>query len=81
MDIETDAAIQKSIREEFRDATCLTVAHRLNTIMGSDRVLVMADGQVAEFDTPANLLSPNFNKNKKPSMFASLVQHWDEGHQ
>ena len=48
--------------------------------MGSDRVLVMSDGKVAEFDTPANLLSPNFNKNKTPSMFASLVQHWDEGH-
>ena len=38
VDVETDAAIQRSIREEFADATCLTVAHRLNTIMDSDKV-------------------------------------------
>lgn len=38
VDVETDAAIQKSIREEFANATCLTVAHRLNTIMDSDKV-------------------------------------------
>ena len=39
VDVETDAAIQQTIREEFADATCLTVAHRLNTIMDSDKVL------------------------------------------
>ena len=38
MDVETDAAIQRTIREEFANATCLTVAHRLNTIMDSDKV-------------------------------------------
>jgi ABC-type multidrug transport system fused ATPase/permease subunit len=38
VDVETDAAIQRTIREEFAYATCLTVAHRLNTIMDSDKV-------------------------------------------
>ena len=41
--METDAAIQKTIREEFANATCLTVAHRLNTIMDSDKVQSMID--------------------------------------
>jgi ABC-type transport system involved in cytochrome bd biosynthesis fused ATPase/permease subunit len=56
IDNATDASIQEMIRENFRDATVLTIAHRLNTIMDSDRVLVLDDGRVAEFDTPQNLL-------------------------
>jgi ATP-binding cassette subfamily C (CFTR/MRP) protein 1 len=57
IDNETDAAIQEMIRENFRDATVLTIAHRLNTIMDSDRILVLDDGRIAEFDTPQNLLA------------------------
>ena len=56
VDAETDAAIQKVMREEFRKATVITVAHRLNTIMDSDYILVMSDGRAAEFDSPRNLL-------------------------
>ena len=74
VDIETDSAIQKSIKVEFAEATCLTVAHRLNTIMNSDKVLVMDDGQVAEFDSPSNLLS------NPESMFSSLVAQWEADH-
>jgi ATP-binding cassette, subfamily C (CFTR/MRP), member 1 len=49
IDNATDAAIQEMIRENFRDATVLTIAHGLNTIMDSDRVLVLDDGRVAEY--------------------------------
>ncbi|XP_055636687.1 multidrug resistance-associated protein 1-like isoform X2 [Toxorhynchites rutilus septentrionalis] len=57
VDLETDDLIQKTIRTEFADCTILTIAHRLNTIMDSDRVLVLDKGLVAECDTPQNLLS------------------------
>ncbi|XP_034237463.1 multidrug resistance-associated protein 1-like [Thrips palmi] len=68
VDLETDDLIQKTIREDFRDCTILTIAHRLNTIMDSDRVLVLDKGQVAEFDSPKNLLQD------KSSMFHSLAK-------
>ena len=67
VDAETDAAIQKVLRTEFAGATCITVAHRLNTIMNSDYILVMSDGTAEEFDSPSNLL-------KKGGMFRDLVK-------
>ena len=57
VDPETDLFIQKTIRELFKDCTVMTIAHRLNTIMDSDRVLVLEAGQVREFDEPHVLLS------------------------
>ena len=56
IDNATDASIQEMIRSNFQNATVLTIAHRLNTILDSDRILVLDDGRVAEFDTPQNLL-------------------------
>ncbi|KAG5890605.1 hypothetical protein JTB14_005118 [Gonioctena quinquepunctata] len=57
VDLETDDLIQRTIRTEFKNCTVLTIAHRLNTIMDSDRVIVLDKGQIVEFDTPANLLA------------------------
>ncbi|XP_065826757.1 multidrug resistance-associated protein 1-like [Oscarella lobularis] len=57
VDLETDDLIQKTIRREFADCTILTIAHRINTIMDSDRIIVLDKGQIVEFDSPANLLS------------------------
>ncbi|VVC94160.1 unnamed protein product [Leptidea sinapis] len=60
VDPQTDELIQKTIRHIFSSCTVLTIAHRLNTIMDSDRVLVMNKGEVAEFDHPYTLLlNPN----------------------
>jgi ABC-type multidrug transport system fused ATPase/permease subunit len=68
VDVETDALLQQMIRKNFRDKTVLTIAHRLNTIMDSDRILVLDSGHIAEFDTPKNLL-----KNKK-SVLSGMVE-------
>lgn len=56
VDVQTDKIIQETIRSEFKDKTILTIAHRLDTIMDSDRVLVLDKGEIAEFDSPENLL-------------------------
>lgn len=56
VDLETDDLIQKTIRTAFADCTVLTIAHRLNTIIDSDRVLVLDKGKIAEFDAPDSLL-------------------------
>ncbi|XP_077285788.1 multidrug resistance-associated protein 1-like [Arctopsyche grandis] len=56
VDLETDDLIQKTIRSEFSSCTILTIAHRINTIMDSNKILVLDKGKLVEFDTPANLL-------------------------
>ncbi|TBU41809.1 P-loop containing nucleoside triphosphate hydrolase protein [Dichomitus squalens] len=56
IDMETDAKIQATIREEFKESMLLTVAHRLRTIVDYDRLLVLDKGKVVEFDTPLNLI-------------------------
>ncbi|XP_069159719.1 multidrug resistance-associated protein 1 [Procambarus clarkii] len=56
VDLETDDLIQQTIRHEFRECTVFTIAHRLNTIMDSTRVLVLDNGVVKELDQPSALL-------------------------
>jgi ATP-binding cassette subfamily C (CFTR/MRP) protein 1 len=73
IDNATDASIQQMIRENFAGATVLTIAHRLNTIMDSDRVLVLDDGHVAEFDSPSALIAQG-------GIFASMVEKSKSAH-
>ncbi|KAL7422691.1 hypothetical protein Q5752_001982 [Cryptotrichosporon argae] len=68
VDFATDEAIQAAIRTEFKDSTLLTIAHRLSSVIDYDRLLVLDQGRVAEFDTPLNLL------NKHDSLFRSLCE-------
>lgn len=56
VDLETDDLIQRTIREEFRDCTVLTIAHRINTVLDYDRIIVLDKGCVMEYDTPDRLL-------------------------
>ncbi|EPS34615.1 hypothetical protein PDE_09579 [Penicillium oxalicum 114-2] len=57
VDVETDALLQRTLRSNvFQERTIITIAHRINTIIDSDRIVVLDKGRVAEFDTPANLI-------------------------
>ncbi|CAG8043015.1 unnamed protein product [Penicillium salamii] len=57
VDVETDALLQRTLRSSvFSDRTIITIAHRINTIIDSDRIVVLDKGRVAEFDTPAELI-------------------------
>lgn len=68
VDPHTDGLIQQTIRKKFKDCTVLTIAHRLNTIIDSDKVLVMDAGKALEFDHPHVLLQNN------SGVFHSLVE-------
>uniref|UniRef100_A0A8V5G8F5 Uncharacterized protein n=1 Tax=Melopsittacus undulatus TaxID=13146 RepID=A0A8V5G8F5_MELUD len=67
VDLETDHLIQTTIRSEFADCTVLTIAHRLHTIMDSDRVMVLQAGRIVEFDSPEELL-------RKPGVFSMMAK-------
>lgn len=59
VDLETDNLIQQSLRSNFQDSTVLIIAHRLATVIDSDRILVMKQGFGEEFDHPYKLLVKN----------------------
>ncbi|XP_065528068.1 ATP-binding cassette sub-family C member 2 isoform X2 [Lathamus discolor] len=67
VDLETDHLIQTTIRSEFADCTVLTIAHRLHTIMDSNRVMVLQAGRIVEFDSPEELL-------RKPGVFSTMAK-------
>ncbi|KAL4612819.1 Multidrug resistance-associated protein 7-like [Arapaima gigas] len=67
VDQQTDKLLQQTIRTKFRERTVLTIAHRINTIMDSDKVLVMHAGKAVEFDTPENLMQ------REDSIFSKLL--------
>ncbi|XP_022081543.1 ATP-binding cassette sub-family C member 9-like [Acanthaster planci] len=72
IDLETDKLLQKVVVTAFADRTVLTIAHRIATILNSDKILVLNEGKVAEFDTPDNLMQTD------GSLFASFVRDKDK---
>lgn len=68
VDVQTDKWIQDTIRTECKNKTIITIAHRLNTIIDSDRIIVLEKGSIAEFDSPAKLLE------NEDSLFYSLCK-------
>lgn len=69
VDSQTDAVIQRIIREDFAACTIISIAHRIPTVMDCDKVLVMDAGRAKEYDTPSNLI-------ERPSLFGALVQEY-----
>ncbi|XP_038054473.1 ATP-binding cassette sub-family C member 9-like isoform X1 [Patiria miniata] len=67
IDMETDNIVQRVVAEEFKDRTILSIAHRVTTILDADRILVLNEGAIAEYDTPENLLA------QEDSLFALFV--------
>jgi ABC-type multidrug transport system fused ATPase/permease subunit len=72
VDMETDALIQRSIREEFQDSTLIVIAHRLSTIADFDKILVMGDGKALEYDEPRLLME------KENGAFRKMVEESGE---
>ena len=68
VDFKTDNLIQEVIRHKFKDSTVLTIAHRLNTIMDYDKVLILDGGRMVEFDKPEILI-------QNGGIFAELVKN------
>ena len=69
VDMESDACIQRLMREDIRDCTLLVIAHRLLTIADFNRILVLQEGRAVEFDTPAALMGI------EGGVFRALVEH------
>ncbi|KAL7125995.1 hypothetical protein ABFS83_14G154600 [Erythranthe nasuta] len=70
VDSATDGVIQKVISREFEDRTVVTIAHRIHTVIDSDLVLVLSDGRIAEYDSPAKLLE------RENSFFSKLIKEY-----
>nr|QST14985.1 ABCC1-1 protein [Diaphanosoma celebensis] len=68
VDLETDDLIQATIRKEFKECTVVTIAHRLNTILDSNRVMVLDKGEIREFASPTDLLA------NKQSIFYGMAK-------
>ena len=69
VDVKTDRFIQKTIRKEFSDCTIITIAHRLHTIIDYDKVLVLHEGRIVEYDSPETLMKD------RSTLFYSMLQN------
>jgi len=79
VDVETDAFLQTRMKSVFKDRTIITIAHRINTILDSDRIVVLDHGSVGEFGSPAELCDSGglFYKLVKESGLENSVPGWN----
>ncbi|CAK69303.1 unnamed protein product (macronuclear) [Paramecium tetraurelia] len=80
LDMKTDDFIQNTLKQQLKECTLITIAHRLNTIADYDKVMVIENGNVIEFDQPFNLLAQSLNSTiiDKQSQFSKLVLNTGE---
>merc|ERR1711871_1722587 len=71
IDRETDALVQNTIANSFEGCTILTIAHRVETVIENDKILVLDRGEVVEFDSPSSLLEKNSGEDQ--SAFSKIV--------
>ena len=57
IDYRTESILKRNINDDTKDCTVLTIAHRIKTVINYDRILVLKDGEIEEFDTPENLIN------------------------
>ncbi|CAN6181339.1 unnamed protein product, partial [Urochloa humidicola] len=69
----TDNLIQKTLKHQFAECTMITIAHRITSVLDSDKVLLLDNGEIAEHDTPAKLLEDS------SSLFSKLVSEYTMG--
>ncbi len=89
VDMASDELIQLALRRDFHDATIITIAHRINTVIDYDRILVLEQGEIAEYDTPWALLQREgyFSKMvdgtgaKNATLLRKLAEEKHEGRQ
>ncbi|RWV92205.1 hypothetical protein GW17_00045446 [Ensete ventricosum] len=70
LDTATDGIIQETLREEFKDCTILTIAHRIHTVIDSELILVLSEGKILEYDKPSTLLE------REDSAFSKLIKEY-----
>ena len=68
VDMATDRIVQRVIREKFKDCTVITIAHRLDTVIDSDKVIVMGDGHLLEEGIPLELMAMKEEDTVSPEM-------------
>lgn len=76
VDSNTDGLIQEMIRSKFEDCTILSIAHRVPTIVDSDRVIVLDQGRVAEYDSPSVLLKNPVSIDERVETVSFLLSKW-----
>lgn len=75
VDVVTEKIILKTLKQKFQNCTVITIAHRLDTIMDSDKVVVMAEGRAVESGSPLSLLLKKYEDSSitAETLFAAMV--------